>query len=179
MRRRIVPLAAILAAWLVVVVRGRGGGPIPLSVAVKAATNGSFYHWSSWSADTLSLERAEGWCAQRRSRTLDYFGENPGTEERTSPSGIYRKAKGRETFEPRTDVTGMEVGHDFLSESTARLTGPDAKLTPLGGNRWQGGTAVYTLEPRTARILRIDSPSERILIDYPLALSSDVFERSL
>ena len=165
MKRKAALLAAILAAWLIIVVRGRGDGPIPLSVAVKAATNGSFYHWR---AEIAGERWAEGWCAQRRSRTID----SDGIEVRTSPSGIYRKAKGRATLDPRTDVIGMEEGNDFLTETAARLTGLDAKLTPLSGDRWQGGAAVYTLEPshrphpphrRTRRAYRRRLPSRALV----------------
>ena len=176
MKRRAIALAAILAILLAVVVRGRGGGPIPLAAAVRAATNGSFYHWRDVAVGPATGLRAEGWCAFRRSRTLTYQAGRLVEETRRSPSGVYRSIGGRPSFEPRSDIVGMEEGDDFLTRAATRLGGLATLLKPLGGDRWQRGAATFGIEPGGVRIRRIDAPGERIEIDYPPALPSDLFE---
>lgn len=174
-RFRLVTLGVIAIVMIAVVVRGRGTGSIPALTVTKAVTNGSFYHWRDYVGPALT---SEGWCALRRSRTIQYFGPDQDLEERQSPSGIARRdLDGRWRFEPRTDIVGMEEGNDFVTQAVSRLAGLNTRLTPLGGNRWLGGRAVFVLEPQTLRIQKIEAPDERIEVDYPFALSSDVFER--
>ncbi len=172
-RRRLAALGAIAIVLIAVVVRGRGGGPVPLSTAIKATTNGSFYHWRTFDRGVL---HTEGWCALRRSRTLLYQNGKVLADLRESPAGVYFSTQGRTSFRPEKDVVGMEEGNDLLTKRTTMLAGTETRLTPSGRGRWTCGSATYTLEPRTLRILRIEAPGETILIDYPLAVSSDLFE---
>lgn len=171
MKRRAFLLGVIAVVWLAVVLRGRGGGPVPLRRAVLAATNGSFYHWRLYMAS--GEVDHEGWCAQRRSRTLAFRRGRVVAEERRSPAGVYRTSTG---FVPTNRVVGMEMGDDFLSHETARLSGPGAILRPLGEGRYEAGATVYSLDT-TGRIIALDAAGERVAIDYPAAIDSAIFER--
>jgi hypothetical protein len=170
-------VAAIALALAGIVLRGRGGKPITVAEAVKATTGGAFYHWREFRrAEGRFLLEREGWCALRRSRTLAYSPPGAVIEERRSPSGVVRWVGKRVVRNSGSVVAGMEAGQDFLTHAATHLSGPEAILRPLGGRRYRAGEATYTLERGSIRVVGIDTPGQRVTIDYPTSLDSDIFE---